>query len=145
MVVPTATLAALLVVILLVRPVNSFVSIIPSKACGYSSGTRECASISPSRTAGWSVGGQERTSATHVLDSFGSLVRISGERTRGSERSRLEMAKSKTAQAEAEDEREEAVAAAAKVVNDQEWQFFDTARINVKGGDGGDGSVGFER
>lgn len=25
--------------------------------------------------------------------------------------------------------------------NDQEWQFFDTARINVKAGDGGDGSV----
>lgn len=27
------------------------------------------------------------------------------------------------------------------VPNDQEWQFFDTARINVKAGDGGDGLV----
>lgn len=39
------------------------------------------------------------------------------------------------------DERLEAEAAALKVKNDQEWQFFDTARINVKAGDGGNGSV----
>lgn len=51
------------------------------------------------------------------------------------------MGTSKIAQAEAALEREEAEAATAKVKNDQEWQFFDTARINVKGGDGGDGSV----
>lgn len=26
-----------------------------------------------------------------------------------------------------------------RVKNDQEWQFFDTARVNVKAGDGGNG------
>lgn len=49
------------------------------------------------------------------------------------------MGKSKIAQAEEAVEREEAETAAAKVKNDHEWQFFDTARINVKGGDGGNG------
>ena len=29
--------------------------------------------------------------------------------------------------------------------NDEEWIFFDTARVNVRGGDGGDGCVAFRR
>lgn len=29
--------------------------------------------------------------------------------------------------------------------NDQEWMFFDVARINVKGGDGGDGCMAMRR
>jgi hypothetical protein len=40
------------------------------------------------------------------------------------------------------DERENVIATPR---NDPEWAFFDTARINVKGGDGGNGCVSFRR
>lgn len=45
----------------------------------------------------------------------------------------------KAAEAEALVAEEKAEREALRVKNDQEWQFFDTARINVKAGMGGNG------
>lgn len=45
----------------------------------------------------------------------------------------------KAAAAEASVDEQEAEREASRARNDQEWQFFDTARINVKAGMGGNG------
>lgn len=57
-------------------------------------------------------------------------------------RSRVNMAGTKgaaTAAAEEIDEDERVQAESMKAKNDQEWQFFDTSRVNVKAGMGGNG------
>lgn len=144
-----ANVVVALVAVFVLHPAASFVSFVPARsrevvvACGPASSccrarcTAPTADRSSSATPGAVVWADRCTTSTVFM--FDSPTRDS--KGRGTQIWSLNMGTSKIAQAEAALEREEAEAATAKVKNDQEWQFFDTARINVKGGDGGDGSV----
>lgn len=133
-----ATLATLLVSLtsLLSHTAEAFVGVAPVSG--------GCTSFSGVSTRSTSGPGHHRS--TTAPGSSHDSVSAGCNRVRrvGAQRTRLEMAKSsRTAEAEARDAREDVEqenrAADVRAKNDQEWQFFDTARINVKGGDGGDG------
>lgn len=146
---PRATnVAGFLIIALILHPVTSFVLLSPplNTPCGCERSSADAgigrASPSGGMTSGSSFHNMDHSRA--VLSSLLMLRPSKRHRDRvGTRTSRLyAAAQSKIARAADEaDETLEAEAAASKLKNDQEWQFFDTARINVKAGDGGNGSV----
>lgn len=86
-------------------------------------------------TAGTAKTGGHRSSCAPPLPPRARCRAGVGRRGEGLEM----MGGGKAAAAEAQVAEEKAEREALRVKNDQEWQFFDTARVNVKAGMGGNG------